>query len=1161
MTSLTQLYKPATEGQSKGQTPITWQIREHLGHEWTDELVGFPWEGARAPRVTDDAGQACPAQLSGGKAWFRVECLPAFATLNYQAFARAGEDACDSGEVLPCARAQMEGDTVIIGHEAIALRVPATQNCAAGDETGQHLPAPILGVRLADGCWLGQGSFHGSPDQAITGIRFEIVEEGVLWCAYAVVYQAGERDYRVEYRFEAGNPHVCLTEHSRLGHDAEWLFDIYPGFAPTQACFGHHRTQGKTRVVELDYSGRQHLGDVQAPDQNMHFFVDDFDAFTFLHGATALGLVAARDGDWSYIPQNPISLLPRPGLSLVWRAGCKAGHRVWHLFLAATGEIVDEGDYYTTPAAKIRRKYQSTLDWVKDLVLAWKDKPDTGRPFVSCTREDLARARRLFREFPGLRQYGEFIDRDAELVQGQYDSGGHYPLNDAHREDPMCAWLMKPEAKIAEKLKRGLLKGLRIRVDAFLGPMGHNAPIITSINLGRTLRPFLQMFDILAPHLQMTDAERAYFMAAAAFLAYKVYDPHYWNADGIVLHSDHPKSCHRTAWFPSRESDWCTYNIDTTAHNFHIDLYAGAAGVGLVFPAHPQAKVWVDQALSYTERELDNWVFSTGAYIESATYTLGTFHWWTPYFAMLKNARVKNYFLDERVQRMGYALAREQGPYDARIRRHSFTVMGDAMYPSGGGDALAWLAHLGRDDAQFSAAMMGAWERSGRQLNNPGQQGLSMYDALFIDPDLPAEPLRGLPSEHVDGLGLILRHAHGTPEEVYFFLKCGKVYSHFHSDEGSFFTFAGQAPILDEYGVQYGFGTNELGESIPGHLPRCHNGISFSETPTDRECYNRGFVTRFLAQDYADYAVCEMPIHLLYMKPGVSLWGFQGEEAPYGWWRRHILYIKPHGFFFYDEIETEFSTTLDLNFKADSYTSNGTLNRIYHGRYGLDIPVCVNFPLDGQVYNGRLDMRANESSFAKFSTMESVAQEMKDSFYNQISMHVKTGAMRDFSWAFGWGKPEAQPRLRPLRGGAPGSCLSVGGNVTRALVAPWLKEAIDYRDAAFCYTGWAGASTERVDGKREFIQMSGRVIGRPKGWQIEGDGPFRVIEQNGLLEVEASGRARWLTFTGIVPETLTLNGKAVDGEKIGRVGLRVLLTTGCGQIRARLKYGEKGQSY
>ncbi len=372
MPSSTQSTSPVSEASSAGRTSRTWQLREHLGHEWTDELVGFPWPDSRAPRVTDGDGRACTVQLSGGKAWFRVACLPAFGAVSYQACPAQGQAAA------PCARAQGEGDTIVIGHDAIALRVPGSQSCPAGDETGQRLPAPILGVRRADGAWLGSGTFCGSPDQTISAIRFETVEEGPLWCTYAVTYLAGERDYRVEYRFEAGVSHAGITEYSRLGHDAEWLFDCYPGFAPTHGCFGHHRTWGKTALLELDYSGRQHIGDVQAPDQNMHFFVDDFDAFTFVNGSTALGLAAAHDGEWSFIPQNPISLLPRSGPALVWRAPCKAGRRLWHLFLAGAGDIVPDGDYFATPAARIRRKYETTLDWVKDLVLAWQDKPDSG---------------------------------------------------------------------------------------------------------------------------------------------------------------------------------------------------------------------------------------------------------------------------------------------------------------------------------------------------------------------------------------------------------------------------------------------------------------------------------------------------------------------------------------------------------------------------------------------------------------------------------------------------------------------------------------------------------------------------------------------------------------------------------------------------------------
>jgi hypothetical protein len=1032
---------------------------------------------------------------------------------------------------------------MILSNGVFSLKVPASQQCAPSGE-GQILPAPMLAMQQKDGPWIGTGKLQISPDQTITEIRFETIEEGPLWCAYAVTYKAGESDYRVEFRLDAGKPYVRIDEHSRLCHDAHWAFDIYPGFQPNRAAYGHHSTRRKTRIFDLEYSGRQHLGDVQAPDQSIHFFKDDFEVYSFLNNQTCMGLCVLQDGDWTYIAQNPISMLPGTGPSLLWKASCKAGRRIWLVFFGAAADHVADLEWHTTPAAKLHRKFETSLDWVKDLVLEWEEGPDAKRPYAVCTREDLARARRLFRSWAPLKRYGEFLDRDAELVLGQYQHDGHYPLNGEHREDPMSAWLAKPDTKVAGKLKAGLIAGLRRRVDAFLGPEGHNSDAIVPINVGRGLRPFSQMYDILAPHLKMTKEERRYLQAAFAFLAYKSASKHYWNGEAIVMHSDHPKSSHRTAWFPSRDADWCTYNADTTPHNFHQDLYVGVGSVAMAFPGHPCAKAWVDQTLSYLEQELDNWIFKTGAYIESATYTLGTIGWLIPYFAMLKNARVKNYFLDERFQRLCYALARLQGPYDRRIQRHSFTVMGDAMYPSGYADTLAWLANLGRDDAKFSATMMGAWDRSGRQLFNPGQQGMSMYDALYIDPELPSKPVSNLHSEHFDGLGLILRSGYGTKDEVYFFIKCGKIYSHFHYDEGSFFAFAGQVPIMDEYGIQYGSGTDETGATVPGNMPRCHNGISFSNVPTDRECYNRGFVTRFMATDYADYAVCEMPVHLLYMKPGLSLWGFTGEEAPYGWWRRHILFMKPSGFFFYDEVESEFTATLDLNFKADHYDTIQGLSRVYRGRYGTDIPVCINLPTGVAARDGRMDMKGVESAFSKFSTMESADPDLKKNFYNQVSMHVPTPASTDFSWAFGWGSPDAKPVLTPLAGGAPGSQLTTKDSVTRALVAPWLKSAVEYQDAGFVYRGWAGAVTERENGVVEYAQMSGVRIGQPHGLIIEGDGPFRAVLGGKRTTLETDGQARWLTLSGVPIRSVTRNGRKLEMEKLKGNSFRISIPRG-----------------
>jgi len=98
------------------------------------------------------------------------------------------------------------------------------------------------------------------------------------------------------------------------------------------------------------------------------------------------------------------------------------------------------------------------------------------------------------------------------------------------------------------------------------------------------------------------------------------------------------------------------------------------------------------------------------------------------------------------------------------------------------------------------------------------------------------------------------------------------------------------------------------------------------------------------------------------------------------------------------ELEIEFSATLDLNFKADAWDNVGPTSRIYRGRYGTDIPVCINLPEAPNLRDDRLDMIATENSFPKFSTMESVSPELKDTFYNQLSWHAKAPSSTDFNW-------------------------------------------------------------------------------------------------------------------------------------------------------------------
>ena len=95
---------------------------------------------------------------------------------------------------------------------------------------------------------------------------------------------------------------------------------------------------------------------------------------------------------------------------------------------------------------------------------------------------------------------------------------------------------------------------------------------------------------------------------------------------------------------------------------------------------------------------------------------------------------------------------------------------------------------------------------------------------------------------------------------------------------------------------------------------RRHNVVEFA----GRECYNRGNVTTFRSAPYGDFFIAEMPIHVLYIPDGLGQWGFKGEEGPFGWWRRYVMYVKDADYFaIYDEIESPYQTQFHLHCQAE----------------------------------------------------------------------------------------------------------------------------------------------------------------------------------------------------------------------------------------------------
>jgi hypothetical protein len=182
--------------------------------------------------------------------------------------------------------------------------------------------------------------------------------------------------------------------------------------------------------------------------------------------------------------------------------------------------------------------------------------------------------------------------------------------------------------------------------------------------------------------------------------------------------------------------------------------------------------------------------------------------------------------------------------------------------------------------------------------------------------------------------------------------------------------------------------------------------------------------------------------------------------------------------------------------------------------------------------------------------MEHVAQETKDTFYNQLSMHLPAAPNTDFSWAFAWAPPARGARLAPLAGGAPGSRLSFKDGETVGIVAPWIRPAVRVADRTLEYEGWAGSASSGADGRDTLIQMSGNRIARPGGLGIDGDGPFRAETRDGAVTLSVSGTARALTVQGVRPASL--RGRGCRVERLSRTTCRVRVPGGNATVRATL---------
>ena len=837
------------------------------------------------------------------------------------------------------------------------------------------------------------------------------------------------------------------------------------------------------------------------PNYSGIWIPDDYYYFAFLRQEgpqrDCVAAVGVNGGFWDYPYENQIDLETSPDEDAFFRLSIKAGHRRWLLAAGDRAEVAEVEPYYDSLLNRLAKHYETPLDKVKDYVLAWDDLPATQRPFAIANQDQLAYARENARTYGKLADYKASLNPELPGDYTYYHAGTHRTFAADHRNDPAVLYVTaETEAERKQQaafLKDVVLTGLQHRLEGMLDKVGHLDHDSCSINLGRGLRPWAALYDFAAAEGAFSEEEGRLARAIFAFYCYKANDPDFWPADHLVPRDDHPRSAHRTHWFPRRQHDWSFYNIDNIPHNFHGDLWSAMGCMAMTFPTHPESRKWVDRTLEFWEAELTYWVFPDGPWLESSTYTLNSMKDYLVYCRMLSNAHIRDYFTDERLQRAFRGIAEQLGPHDNRIGGVTLPVIGDGGYPNTFCYVLGWMGGLCREnDPSFAALMNQVWKSTGEYLVEPGRFGINFCDFLFLDPHGPTSPLPVLDSRWYHGLGGILRHAQRTPQEIYLFIKAGIIYSHFHEPEGTFQLWWDCKPICDEYGVQYGLGDDGRYVSDVTN----HNCIEI--LGGDPLAYNKGDFTTFVTTPAFDYCVVEAPEQVAYMGKDQSIWGFKGEVGPAGWHKRHFFFVRPYYLFIYDDLECPHATRYHLNVKADGVRQEGSLVH-YDGRLGVDLELLA------------LDLGDREIAHGEFN-VEPYAQlgsQVPPRFHHQLQMTIPGAPGQHFSTLLVPHEPAVPVTLANdvIPGGAR---LTRGEMSERTFLFPTAR---DVADGTLAFYGQAGAIREE-NGVLTLLQACGTRIGLTDRLVVHGDGPFAArLTPEGNVTLDTDGIARWLTVT------------------------------------------------
>ena len=804
----------------------SWEIKDSLGHGWTNELVFFPVNDSNAVAgneskysVTDESGQLLPFQFCRRlrSAGTPEDCLALLIDLppnSTRRFALSAEKSTVPGR--GDVRVRMDKGSLELAAGRTAVRIAAADGFKPGAPF-ERLPAPIQAVQGLSGRWLGEGSLKGS--WPVRSFRVQVDAAGPLFAQATIRYEFDDRKfYQVCVRVVSGEEVVLVAEDFALSA-AELkttVFAVPPDLAPEPGTpsalsdwllrrgmgwqdvitattnypcfrFNFFKNWEADRATKYDLAGgtvltRQGVGAgtndwrqgmVLTPYQGRgnRVVAVGFDAPG--KSSDYLGLFERFLSRWQHPNENQVPL-PWLDEGVVGHFMAFEGHREWGLMVGdssagAVEKAKKHGGSVFAPIRLAQVKHGATpLDKVKDWTLDWELPAGTTYPRLYYTPASIARMKH------------DYVDLPADIKAL------------IHSDPPAEALLTGDEAGLKKTL--GQISELRNSAITFLTG-GHDTADTYTHRFQEIVRHGATAVDIgLAAGSVLAD-ERRQALAVVAFLAYKLSDPDYWAYHGYGGGPSNP-------------------NMMSIATDALAQCAALCAG-------HPRQAEWFELCRRLVCADILMSISPSGAWLESPGYQGAGNTAINMTVLILKNAGVVDLVKDplygQRLLAVSTYYANLLTPPDPRF--------GGKRMPMALGDNVpffnnmyTYLAHSGRAAYPVEAGnAIWCWEQMGR----PARGALLLMNEHVLDGSIQPVPITGV-STAFPGFGVMLRHGFGTSNETFMtYRQSDFAYGHYDEDQGSFSLCAKGAPLCLDW-IDYSPSEAEYHNRVnyhPGELP------------------------------------------------------------------------------------------------------------------------------------------------------------------------------------------------------------------------------------------------------------------------------------------------------------------------------------------------------